>query len=142
MKRNIMHWMIAAAALAVAAGSASAQSLKAEIPFAFHAGGVLMPPGAYSVTRSVSSASQSFVIYNPETRQSVILAHYVPSDAPAAWRADTQARLAFECSSDNCVLRTVWTAAGEPAYNFFGHKPSGDEPVHIAVVRMTSAKTE
>src|SRR5690348_9656660 len=42
--------MIAAAAIAVAAGVASAQSMTAEIPFAFRAGEKMMPAGTYRVT--------------------------------------------------------------------------------------------
>jgi hypothetical protein len=43
-------WMVAAT-LVVAAGTASAQTLTAEIPFAFRTGSAMMAPGTYTVIR-------------------------------------------------------------------------------------------
>ena len=49
MKSSTIRTMIAAAALAVAAGTASAQTYKAEIPVSFRAADKLMLPGSYEV---------------------------------------------------------------------------------------------
>ena len=44
--------LMAAAVVALAAGSASAQTLKADIPFTFHVAGVVMTPGPYEISNA------------------------------------------------------------------------------------------
>ena len=46
---------LAAVTLTVAAGCASAQGLKAEIPFTFKAGGAVLPAGSYELTESTGT---------------------------------------------------------------------------------------
>jgi hypothetical protein len=130
--------MFAAAALAALAGSASAQALKAEIPFAFRAGGVLMAPGTYDVVQDKLNASQYFRLHNRDTNQSVLLGSYIRRDAPKAWVAAGAPTLSFECAGGRCAIRQIWTGY-EPAFQFSGPKPGGDEPVRIAEIRMTRA---
>jgi hypothetical protein len=133
--------MLAAAALTVAAGGASAQSmLKAEIPFTFRAQGVLMAPGSYTVTINHGSGSTMFVLYSIEDRRSVAIANYSPGDAPKAWRLSGNPTLGFECAGHNCMLRTLWPADDRTAYRLFGPSPTGDEPVRVAEIRLTTAK--
>ena len=48
MKNFTMNMTLAVAALTLAAGTASAQTVKAEIPFAFRVGGQIMQPGRVS----------------------------------------------------------------------------------------------
>src|SRR5580700_2722631 len=58
MKNFTMQLTIAAAALVAVAGSASAQTYKAEIPMAFHAGSNAMAAGSYEVVvRNTSGQS-------------------------------------------------------------------------------------
>ncbi len=61
MKTLTMHSVVAVAALAVAAVSASAQTYKAEIPMAFHAGANALPAGTYKldVVRKPITATRS-----------------------------------------------------------------------------------
>ncbi len=60
MKKLTTKLMIAAAALVVAAGAASAQTMKAEIPFAFRAGDKVMAAGTYRVeTLSTQTGARS-----------------------------------------------------------------------------------
>ena len=142
MKRYTTTLMFAAAALAVAAGSASAQTLKAEIPFAFRAGGVLMAPGTYTVTPQHSAGSTAYMLANKETGNGVILAHYVSADASKAWRGAGSPKLGFECAGTHCALRTLWNGTDRSAHNFLGPKPTGDEPTRMAEVRLTPLKSE
>lgn len=80
--------MIAAATLVVAAGSASAQSLKAEIPFAFRAGGVVMPAGTYQVkTDNHLGGHPYFEIRSVDGGRSVLLVGSVPHNPKKAWAA-------------------------------------------------------
>ena len=49
MKSMTTNLMIAAAALAITSGVASAQQYHADIPFAFRAGNATLAPGRYAV---------------------------------------------------------------------------------------------
>src|SRR5882757_6828449 len=60
MKLNTLTLTFAAVAMMTAAGTASAQRLKAEIPFSFRAAGTRMHPGAYSV--KMSSAGSGTIV--------------------------------------------------------------------------------
>jgi hypothetical protein len=137
MKRWMMNSMCAAA-LAALAGSASAQALKAEIPFAFRAGGVLMAPGTYDVVQDKLNASQYFRLHNRDTNQSVLLGMYTRRDPPKAWVVAGAPTLSFECAGARCVIRQIWTGY-EPAFQFLGPKPAGDEPIRTAEIRLTRA---
>lgn len=142
MKRFLLRSTFAAAAIAVAAVSGWAQSLNAEIPFTFRAGGAQLSPGAYSVTANAAGGHAYMVLRNEDTRQSIILAQYVLEDPPKAWKADGAPRLAFECAEQQCVLRQVWTGSAPSAYRFSGPKPAAEGLVHIAEIRLTPAKSE
>ena len=74
MKSLTTNCMIAVAALAAAAGSASAQVLKAEIPFTFRAGKALMPPGSYELNLGAAPSRTFFILRNAQTKASVMLA--------------------------------------------------------------------
>jgi hypothetical protein len=56
MKNLTMKMMVLAAALVVVGGVASAQSMKAEIPFRFQAAGAWLEPGTYSIKNINGSA--------------------------------------------------------------------------------------
>ena len=57
--------------------TASAQSLKAEIPFPFEVSGVRMQPGSYRVTLSRLSGAPTVHISSVETRKSALSLSYV-----------------------------------------------------------------
>ncbi|SPE37053.1 conserved exported hypothetical protein [Candidatus Sulfopaludibacter sp. SbA3] len=118
MKNAATKWMIAVAALAAAAGSASAQMLNAKIPMSFRVGGQLMAPGSYEV-REVGSAANHFIrIYNVDTHTAVALVQNAKSDTPKAWLHDGVPRITFECVGDSCTLRRMWNGEGTEAYVF------------------------
>ena len=50
MKNLANKLMVVAAAMAAVAGTVSAQSMKAEVPFSFKVSGTVMPAGTYMVT--------------------------------------------------------------------------------------------
>src|SRR5207247_7890233 len=78
--------MIAAATVVVAAGVASAQTLKAEIPFTFRAGNKLMAPGTYRVSSlNHMSGIPIFRIANDNARAAIIVIPYVAADARKSW---------------------------------------------------------
>ena len=121
----------------VAVGSASAQTLKAEIPFTFNAGSSVMPPGAYDVNVDAQHGMLRF--QNVETRRSIILPSFGSADAPKDWRASGAPKLGFECAGSRCVLRQAYTGVDRSAYQFRGPKLGGDEPTRIAEIRLTKA---
>jgi hypothetical protein len=130
MKRLMIHSMFAAAALVAGAGSASAQMLTAEIPFAFRASDKLMQPGSYDVVRISSSNAVMYSLRNRDTNAAVLLSTYGRFEAskPAA------AKLAFECGDSRCALHELWTG-GASGYRFFVPKTARGEMREIALSR-------
>jgi len=141
MKRLMIQSMFAAATLAAVAGSASAQHLKAEIPFAFRAGTALMQPGTYDVAAEVGVASTTFRFHNRETNQSVVLVRYATRDVSKAWVAAGHPTIAFRCAGADCALREVWTS-GRSSSLFPVPKTASGDPVRIAEVRLIPAKAD
>jgi hypothetical protein len=135
MKSFLIHSMFAAATLVAVAGSASAQSMKAEIPFAFRAGAVLMQPGTYDVVARQGMSSMLFQLQNRDTHESVVLFREGTRDVPKA--AAGVRKLAFLCAAGDCVLSELWTG-GEASSVFSAPKNKSGDPVRIAEVRMTT----
>ncbi|MBZ5617543.1 MAG: hypothetical protein LAQ69_02235 [Acidobacteriia bacterium] len=135
--------MIAAATLVVAAGSASAQILKAEIPFTFRAAGVVMQPGTYQVKINIQQSGVPFFqIRSAEAGRSILLVGTAPHDPNKAWEAAGKAVLNFECGTAPCALTELWTGPDRPAYAFPRPKLGRDEPTRAAVVVMQHDKGE
>jgi hypothetical protein len=132
--KSFTKWMIAAAAAAVVAGSASAQSLRADVPFAFETGTSTLQAGTYSIHTSPNG-----VVYwrNLDTNNGAMTKSMGPQDANREWK-DTP-RVVFECADGRCALQTLYTADGNPALRFYGLKSkTGD--THIAMVPLTVVK--
>jgi hypothetical protein len=132
--KSFTKWMIAAAAMAVAACSASAQSLKADVPFAFQTAAGTLQPGIYQI-----HVGHDGIVFwrNLETNRSVMTKPAGPQDAKAEWK-DTP-RVVFECVEGRCALLTLYAADGNPALRFFGLKSkTGD--TQIAMVPLTVVK--
>ena len=144
MKSSKMRMMIAAAALAVAAGVASAQTntYKAEIPLAFRAGDKLMQPGAYDVRVSLGATGIAAVtIHNMDNNTTAVAIPTYGNDAPKQWRAAGKPVFAFECAESHCMLRTLWTAKDLSTYRFPGHITTGSDK-QVAELLVTLVKTE
>jgi len=141
MKRLMIHSMFAAATLVALAGSASAQSLKAEIPFAFRAGAVLMQPGNYDVSARQGASSMMFVLHNRDTGQSVMLFRNGTRDASKARIAAGRPTLAFRCVGTNCSLSELWIGERESSV-FTTPKGASGDPVRAAEIRLTAAKAD
>jgi len=138
MKRLMLHSMFAAAAVVAVAGSASAQNVKADIPFAFRVGNVVLQPGTYEVQTEPGLAPM-FRLYNRETKQGAILVGYATHDVSKSWAGAGVPRLGFRCAGSTCAVAELWMGG---AYSSVFHMPktqSGD-PVRIAEVRLTKAE--
>ena len=138
MNRLSIHFAIAAAALTAVATSASAQTLKAEIPFSFRAGKILMQPGSYDVQRRQSAGNVDFLIRNNDTKEAVFVLPNVNGSVPKAWAADGQARLSFACADGRCALQKIWSGEGT-TYSLPVPKKALDGMSQSAEIVMTKA---
>jgi len=125
----------AAAVLMVTAGVASAQqgSMKAEVPFAFSVGNNVVEAGTIQV-RLLHSGSRAVIVSNYNAKSNYIVLAKSAGDAPKAWIASGEGKLAFDCNSGTCILVRAWSGAGH-AYEFYSPKArrSGGLLTEIAV---------
>jgi hypothetical protein len=133
--------MVAAATLVVAAGAASAQTMKADIPFTFRAGGAVLPAGSYLVDLRYDSASVPVIYLHGDAGHHAALAKALaPHDPPKAWRANRSAMLAFQCGVSQCSLVEAWGGTERPAYSFPAPRLGRNETARIAVIALRSEK--
>jgi hypothetical protein len=145
MKKLTTRLTIAAAALMVAAGAASAQTqpLTAEIPFAFHVGNRIMEPGTYRVDNlATQSGSPVFRLLEARTHQVVIRIPQAAVDPEKTWTVTGSPKLAFACGDGRCDLAKVWAGSGSNAYTFRLPKPGKDYEASLTVIPMTRDKSE
>ena len=122
MKKLTTKLMIATAALVVAAGAASAQTMTASIPFAFRAVDRVMAPGTYRVELSQRGAIPVFWLQNVQSGASIALLPQTPVDPAKAWRARGEGKLLFTCASGRCALDEIYSGSGTHAYTV--HRPN------------------
>jgi len=142
MKNLMTNCIMTVAALAVTGGSASAQVLKADIPFTFRAGKTLMAPGTYEVKLDISNTRSFFMLRNTEARTSVLLANFNQGDVTPDWKAKGLPTLGFECVNAHCVLRELWTGVDSSSYYFRGPKLGRNGDTHMTAITMTPAKAD
>jgi hypothetical protein len=139
MKLNTLTLTFAAVAMMTAAGTASAQNLKAEIPFSFQAAGTRMQPGAYSVKLSSAGSGTIVQIVNEDEGRSVMTLPQSVSTA-SAWTASRSAVvLSFACTNGNCELSSLRNDNGA-VYSFATGKKSPE--THIATVVLRPDRAE
>jgi len=134
--------MIAAATLVVAAGAASAQTLKAEIPFTFRAGDTVMEAGSYQVSR-ISQQSGTPVFQLRDAARAILLMPVASGDANKSWVAKGKPVLSFECGPNHCSLAAIWTGAhADLAYLIRQVKMGKEEPVRVALIEIRPDKAD
>jgi len=142
MKKLTTRFMIAAAALVVGAGAASAQTLNAQIPFAFRVGNRVMAPGTYQVDKlERQSSGPIFRLLNARLRRSAILLPQAQVDPQKGW-AVGEPKLVFACISGGCALAEFWAGSESYAYAFARPKPGKDEDAYLRVIPMQRDKGE
>ncbi|SPF31837.1 conserved exported hypothetical protein [Candidatus Sulfopaludibacter sp. SbA4] len=135
--------MIAAATLVVAAGAASAQTMKAEIPFTFRAGDTVMAPGTYEIHRiHKQSGTPLFRVSDSRGEHAIALMPIGSGDPKKAWEAGGAPLLSFDCVASRCALSGIWTGPLTPAYVIRHGKLGNDEPVRVALIEMRPNKSE
>ncbi len=124
--------MVAAAALVVA-GAASAQSMRADIPFAFHVGNKLMQPGVYEISAFTKNVP-TYRFMNINLRESAVTPTNLAHDPAKDWKADSKPRIVFACGASGCSISDLWDGQpGSFAHEFPGAK-SRHEATRMAVI--------
>jgi hypothetical protein len=132
--------MTAAVTLTAAAGLADAQTMKAEIPFTFRAGDMVMAAGTYEVTEvNRNSGQHAFRIAGADGRHAMLLLANSPRDTERNWEAIGKPVLGFDCGGAKCALIAIWTGPRNIAYSFNRPKLGRDEAIRMAVVVMRPA---
>ena len=138
MKKTTTRLTIAAAFLALAAGVASAESLRADVPFAFRIGNKLMAPGSYLV--QITGATNNVVTLRNATTKEIGLALPIALAEPSMeWKANGDAVLSFECGVDRCALTRIWSGGSAPADSLAHPKLAAGEQASVTLVRMSRA---
>jgi hypothetical protein len=133
MTRLTTKLMIAAAAL-VAAGAASAQTMKADIPFAFRAGGKVMAAGTYQMdfrgtggTVTIRGLDRGAVFAKPITHTDGTV------EAP---------KLVFACGRGTCSLSQAWPGYSGSGLVFDTPKVDPREESSLTEIRLRPAAAE
>jgi hypothetical protein len=133
MKSLTNKLMVAAAAMAVVAGAASAQSMKAEVPFSFRVSGTTMPAGSYLLTETRNAnGAPLFRLLNTDVSKSV-LSQTIGQHTKGVG-ADSPAKLVFLCGDGTCALAQIWTGNGNGAYDLHTPKLTRAEAALISIV--------
>jgi len=135
--------MFAAATLAVAAGAASAQTMKAEIPFTFRAGDTAMTPGTYEIrSTGQKNGAAIFRLYDKNSKRSIMLMPIAARDPQKAWEASGTPLLSFDCVANRCALSAIWAGPFKPAYTIRHGNLGNEEPVRVALIEMRPGKSD
>jgi len=127
---------IAASVLLAAVSTASAQSMKAEVPFAFDAGKTHLQAGTYSVNWERSAGGAPLVrIHSVETKKNIMAIgrseryHSTPAENVA---------LQFQCTDGRCELAGLRTPTSD--YTFATAKPGAGTRIAMVVLRPDRAE--
>jgi hypothetical protein len=137
MKTTALRLTFAAAAMLAAVTTASAQTMKAEIPFPFETRNVHMQAGSYVMTLSHNSGSMLAQIYSVDQHRSVLALPHV-SDDPTKPRNATPV-LTFACTEGRCELMQMRDTSAT-VYSFRTSKPTAG--THIATVMLRPDRAE
>jgi hypothetical protein len=137
MKTTTLRLTLAAVALVATAATASAQNLKAEIPFPFHAAGARMQAGTYSVRVSRAASGPVVQIYNVDEGRSVMT---LPRAVDSPWSpVRSTVILSFACTNGNCELASM-RDDNSTVYNFSTSKKSPETRIATVVLHQDRAE--
>jgi len=130
--KSTTKMMFAAAALTIVSGVASAQPLKATIPFSFRFGAKVYTAGTYSV--DVQDGRKVF-LYSRDTHTGAIALSMGATKPNREWLDKGEPVLQFTCGT-RCELASIW-AGGPTALAMPHHKLGRDEVATTRVVRLS-----
>jgi len=136
--------MIAAATSLVAAGTvttASAQSMKAEIPFTFRVSNKVMSAGSYRVEETRGALGYGpFHIASADGSSHAVVLPAGGKDPDKKWVDNGKAVLAFDCSSGTCRLAALYNPVHGPEYTFPGAKLGKGERAGLVLIDLKTDK--
>ena len=138
MKSTTTKLMFATAVVALTTGVASAQALKAEIPFAFRAGDAVMSPGTYTV-RPVEGTAPMLHMRNEDNNKSILLMPGPAASPAKEIKAKGDPVLTFLCGPGKCTLTGLWTG-GDRVITFPSRGPGKTEGA-VAMIRLARVTT-
>ena len=127
--KNLTTKLMFTAAILVAAGAASAQPMKADIPFAFQAGGKLMAAGTYRVDLSHPTG---MVTIQGAGREGAVMARPITHIE----RKENTAKLVFVCGRGPCSLVQAWPGYAQDGLLFRTPKLHRNEEASLAVIHL------
>ena len=136
--KSTMKIMIAAVALAVVSGIASAQPMNADIPFAFRFAGHVYPAGTYTLTTQASGPLVR--LYNYDTRTNVIALSQSMSYPNG--EKNSNPVLTVTCGSSRCELTRIWLGGEAPALNLHRARLGRDEVATIRLIPLSRSNGE
>ena len=141
MKNLTTRMMIAAAALVAAASVASAQTMEANVPFAFRADGRVLAAGTYRVqVLRTESGNVLVAISGLNKDRLVFTTSMADGQAKDAWKSADKPMLSFRCGVSRCALTDVWIGGDTPQYRVPAPSLGKDEPVRTAEIAMHTVK--
>lgn len=131
MKKTALRITFTAVAIAAAAVTGSAQTMKAEIPFSFETNGARLNAGAYTVAVSRTPGAQTIVRLAGENGKTVLA---VPrySSTPV-WATPSPVVLTFACGEGWCELTKLKDSESR-VYDFATHKPGAGARIATVVL--------
>jgi hypothetical protein len=87
--------------------------MKADIPFAFHAGNGVLPAGEYTVSNERTPAGSAYTTLRSVSLKKGVIALGSPNDAHAAGSPI----LVFRCARQGCALAAIRSSQGTVTYN-------------------------
>ena len=130
-----------AAALMVVAGSASAQTLKAVIPFPFRAGDSGLAPGTYQLRSRPAAGGPLITVYSMDENKSVMVLATGLMDTPKHIRSG-QPALTFLCSDRHCELASISPGYGAQSIRLPMSKEARAVRADVRVVTLNAAKAD
>ena len=137
MKSFTNSLVVFAAGAVVFATMAYGQTMKAEIPFAFHTANASLPAGSYIIDRlsGASVAASVLRLYNTDSHRSVVAVSR-PLDAYRGTAAKPS--MVFACGGQGCILREIKTSNGSYSYPASGKSAHDREAVSRIEVTLTT----
>ena len=126
---------IAMALTALAGGIASAQSMRADIPFAFRVGEKLMPAASYQLNLT-GDRREALVIRSSDRKTSALAVSSGWTMAAKSWTATKEPMLAFDCGGGRCTLAQLWDGESRDAYTFARRQTRGTEHAALTEIRL------
>jgi len=130
MKNLTTKLMIAAALMAVAAGAAAAQTMKADVPFAFRTATGTFEAGTYTVSLDTVKRIVEFEGARGTKSGMVLPTAQLAADNRSA------AKLVFSCAADHCTLVQIWSGPYSTAYSFRRPKTDRDDEAALVAIAV------